>query len=838
MAKDQNVEAIYPLLPSQQSLLLHHLMAGSEDRGFLQFRFDIHGKLCTRDLKKAWEMTVARHPALRSLVMWEELEEPLQIVRRKVELPWEEYDWRELAPANGEHQLADLLKKDLERGLDLTQAPLCRCSLVSFSEDEHHFVWSHHHMMLDGWSVFIVLKEVLAGYEALSAGQSIQLPAALAYRDYITWVQQQDGGKMEEFWRQRLCGIRRVSKLRMMKGQSAGQKSSFETQSLLLPEALSLQLQEFAKRKGFTLNTVMQGAWGLTLKRFGTEGDLIFGITVSGRSASLPGIETIVGNLANNLPFKAPAQRECDIQSWLGEVHDEQMALVEFEHGSVVKIQEWSELTGNQSLFDTLFIFENYPTEHFSNGKETLRIQNVKGGITTSYPLSLVVTPGKKIEIALIYDKYRFPRTGMKAMLAYLQALLERVESYSDRKIEDLIEAADRDVPVSDAVDLSKAKFSKSKAKDVPLDTGTQDVLEAQLKNMFEKVLGIPVGRHDNFFDLGGRSMQAVSMFGEIRKHFGQNLPLATLFQAPTVEKLAGVIRKKDWSPTWSSLVAIQPRGSRPPLFCFHGAEGNVLIYQALSRHLGRDQPVYGIQSQGLDGSRPDETTIEEMASRYVREIQTLHPEEPYLFTGYCMGGTLAFEAARQLQLEGHEVALVAVLDTYCDWNNPTRTISLYKGWRLVQKVWFHLANLVLGTADGHKFVSSKFRVASIRLKVLARVTWSRLAAQFQGSKGSQFPHVLLRDVNDEAALNYTPSRYDGRVTVLRSRSLYAGYDLPDLGWGEDVAGGGVELRTVPVYPAGMLVEPLVKHLAGEIKSCIDEALQEDGTAVLKTQEA
>jgi acyl carrier protein len=192
-----------------------------------------------------------------------------------------------------------------------------------------------------------------------------------------------------------------------------------------------------------------------------------------------------------------------------------------------------------------------------------------------------------------------------------------------------------------------------------------RDELELRLAEMWEKVLGVqPVGVTDNFFDLGGHSLLAVRLFAQIEKVFGKNLPLATLFQAPTVEQLTPIVREQDSSASWSSLVAVQPEGSKPPFFGVHGALANVLMFRGLAHHLGPDQPVYGLQAQGLDGKHEPHTRVEEMAAHYIAEIRTVQSEGPYYLGGVSFGGLVAFEMAQQLHARGERVALLALFNT------------------------------------------------------------------------------------------------------------------------------------------------------------------------------
>src|SRR5713101_7462066 len=188
---------------------------------------------------------------------------------------------------------------------------------------------------------------------------------------------------------------------------------------------------------------------------------------------------------------------------------------------------------------------------------------------------------------------------------------------------------------------------------------------EKLLAEIWRDVLGVAdIGIHENFFDLGGHSLLAVRLFAQVEKRFGRRWPLATLFRAPTIAQFGATI-EKEWSPKWSSLVAIKRNGSKPPFFCVHGLGGNVLEFSDLARRLDDDQPFYGLQSQGLDGKRPLLSSVEDMAAHYLKEMRELQPVGPYFIGGRSLGGTIAFEMACQLSAQDKEVGLLALLDTY-----------------------------------------------------------------------------------------------------------------------------------------------------------------------------
>jgi amino acid adenylation domain-containing protein len=252
-----------------------------------------------------------------------------------------------------------------------------------------------------------------------------------------------------------------------------------------------------------------------------------------------------------------------------------------------------------------------------------------------------------------------------------------------------------------------------------------RDTLEIQLASIWQKVLGRErIGIKDNFFDVGGHSLLAVRLLAQIEKMAGKKLPLATLFQAPTIEQLAKILRQEEWKAPWSSLVAIQPLGSKPPFFCVHAAAGNVLFYSDLARHLGSDQPFYGLQAQGLDGDEDPYNRVEEMASHYIDEIRTVQPKGPYLLGGLSFGGVLAYEMAQQLRAQGEKVGLLVLFDTYGPDYPKISLLRLArdKAKRETQRIYKNVGKLMrLDFKEQAAFTLEKATVVRRRTKVRAK---------------------------------------------------------------------------------------------------------------------
>src|SRR5919106_6161216 len=202
---DRNIEAIYPLSPMQQGMLFHTLETPDSEVYCEQMSCSVNGNLSVSAFKQAWRQVIQRHPILRTGFYWEEVSEPLQVVYRQAELAWVEEDWRGLSLGEQQARLQAFLQADRARGFELEQAPLMRCALLRVGQAQYYFIWSHHHLLLDGWSLPLVLKEVSTYYETYCGGRELHLAPPRPYRDYIAWLQRQDLSRAEGYWR---AGVR------------------------------------------------------------------------------------------------------------------------------------------------------------------------------------------------------------------------------------------------------------------------------------------------------------------------------------------------------------------------------------------------------------------------------------------------------------------------------------------------------------------------------------------------------------------------------------------------------------------------------------------------------
>jgi amino acid adenylation domain-containing protein/non-ribosomal peptide synthase protein (TIGR01720 family) len=423
---------LYPLSPLQEGILFHALYAPSSGVYVEQVLCTLAGDVDAEALEGAWRRVVARHPILRTSIAWEGLSRPLQVVHAEVPVRVEREDWSGLPAADRERRLPALLAADRERGFDLARAPLLRWRLVRTGPAEHRFLWSHHHVLLDGWSYAAVISEFLAAYAALRSGEEPRLPWRPAYRDYIAWLGRQDPLAAERHWRRALAGFAEPTPLplesaRAGESSRGGRAADRAARTARLGRAATAALEAQARRAGVTANTLVQGAWAILLSRLTGRSEVVFGATVSGRPADLPGVESMVGLFINTLPVRAAVAVSAEaprLAAWLRELQARQLEAREFEHSPLARIQGWSEVPRGTPLFETLVVFENYPRDAAMGQGGALGVTAVDTVEQTNYPLGLAALPGDDLALHLDLDRTRIEPTAAARLLGYLASLL------------------------------------------------------------------------------------------------------------------------------------------------------------------------------------------------------------------------------------------------------------------------------------------------------------------------------------------------------------------------------------------------------------------------------
>ncbi|MGH3768373.1 MAG: amino acid adenylation domain-containing protein, partial [Pseudonocardiaceae bacterium] len=429
----RGVEDVYPLTPMQAGLVFHALSQQEQGLYLEQLAFVVEGVADPELLGAAWQQVVDRTPVLRSSVVWDGVDEPLQVVHCRVEVPIGYHDWRGLTLQDRDREVQRLFAADRVEGFDLGVAPLLRVRLARLSDTAVHVVLAFHHVLLDGWSLAQVLSDVFACHAALADGATtvdtdLGLPRRRPFRDYLEWLQRQDDRLAEQHWRGVLSGLSAPTGLPYdrVPAETHTSKSS-ERVSVEWGVAQSGRLEEFARGHRLTINTVVQGAWALLLSRYSGEREVCFGVTMSGRPAELPGVEEITGIFINTLPLRVVVPHCAGMVEWLAEVQSAQAESRRFEYLPLPQLQAWSEVPGGVRLFDSIVVFENYPINNEAAAAHGLTLRDIETVETTNYPLAMVVSPGRRLSFGLGYDPAVFDRATIEALAGRLIRVLDLI---------------------------------------------------------------------------------------------------------------------------------------------------------------------------------------------------------------------------------------------------------------------------------------------------------------------------------------------------------------------------------------------------------------------------
>ncbi|QBF27505.1 amino acid adenylation domain-containing protein [Pseudomonas tructae] len=413
------LEDLYPLSPMQQGMLFHTLYEQGGGDYLNQMRLDIDG-LDPQRFEQAWQAALDAQEILRTGFVWQgELQQPLQLVQRQVQVPFTVLDWRDHPQLP--QALQSLAQSEYAKPFDMSVAPLLRLVLVRISASAYHLIYTNHHILLDGWSNSQLLGEVLQRYN----GQA-PAPRSGHYRDYIAWLQQRDAQATEQFWRAQLARVQEPTRLSRSIAREPGQHSGHGNHYQWLSAQRTQALGDFARARKVTVNTLLQAAWLLLLQRYTGLDCVCFGATVSGRPAELKGVEQQIGLFINTLPVIAQPRPELSVEQWLQQVQAYNLALREQEHTPLFDIQRWAG-QGGEALFDNILVFENYPVAEAlqQSAADDLRFGEIGNYEQTNYPLTLSVNLGQTMALHYSFNQADFAQASIERLARHLEALLD-----------------------------------------------------------------------------------------------------------------------------------------------------------------------------------------------------------------------------------------------------------------------------------------------------------------------------------------------------------------------------------------------------------------------------
>ncbi|MBD2448701.1 non-ribosomal peptide synthase/polyketide synthase [Nostoc sp. FACHB-152] len=434
----RNIEDIYPLSPMQQGMLFESLYAPDSGVYFEQCSYALSGNLNVSVFEQAWQQVIARHSVLRTAFVWENEQQPLQVVYRQVNVNLQSYDWRELSAQEQQKKLELLLQSQRQQGFYLSIAPLIYLVLIQLSADTYQFIWSSHHLLLDGWSGRLIFQDLLSFYQAISQGKNLAIKPTTSYSNYIAWLQKQDQDLARQFWRQKLQGFNLPTPLSVDQPSSNRKplNSRYSKQQIHLTRKTTSAIQTFVRQHQLTLNSLVQATWSLLLCRYSQETDVVFGVTVSGRPPELAGIESMVGLFINTLPVRVQVSGETQVIDLLKNLQAQQVESEQYSYSSLAEIQGLSDVPRGMSLFESIVVFENYPIDEAAQQENySFSIDNIHAIEQTNYPLTVVVVPGEQLFVKISYETSRFDDDTITRLLGHFQTLIEGIVAHPEERI-------------------------------------------------------------------------------------------------------------------------------------------------------------------------------------------------------------------------------------------------------------------------------------------------------------------------------------------------------------------------------------------------------------------
>jgi thioesterase domain-containing protein/acyl carrier protein len=821
--------------PQERLWILDQLNSGSAAYN-IPFAFRIAGDLDLTALEQSLHALLERHTVLRTSFTTQP-EKVIQVIAPKPEIPLQVVDLQHLERAEREAAALHLAQEEAQRPFNLSQGPVFRVSLLQLDDQDYLLLMTVHHIVFDGWSEGVLWRDLKTLYDAFQAKKPSPLEELpIQYKDFAGWQRQWLQGDFLEalrsYWKQQLHGLPSELHLPLDHPRSDSPTYQSECQTQVISVELTQSLKQLSRQQGATLFVILLAAFMVLLQRYTEQDDLFICSPVANRNRKE--FKDLVGYFVNLLVLRGDLSGNPSVIELLGRVR--QSVTGSFAHQDFPTQQLPDCLERQLALSQVMFVFQNTPqqTLELSGLKvETVAMDN--GTADFNLSLSMIEESGH-LKGVWKYDTDLFDRSTIQQMQTHFQVILAQMVYHPTHPIGSLL-----------LLDETEQRWLQDKRQNYqpvirqrPLNTSDdrthvspRDVLELRMTNLWEKTLGIQgISVKDSFFDLGGESLAAMRLFADIKKEFGITLPVNTLVAAPTVEQLTDLLRQTDRKTDGDrSLVPLQVRGSKPPLFLVPPGAFTVLHFTRLLRYMEPDQPIYGLEHEGLDGKGIPYIRVEDMAAHHIQEIRSLQPEGPYFLAGRCFGGTVVFEMAQQLQAQGQEVGLLAILDTQTPpdlersdthsdpQQSPSQLKQKPKG-QYWQRLVTHLQQgRLLPTDRVQRWV--KGLLWTILVKAAKR---KPVFVQLQTMLFPRLPQEIIIDLtfaaHKKARRDYTPKVYPGKITLFRTVEYPAASESK---WAK-IAGGGLDCRMIPGDHKTMFREPNIQVVAEKLIAALHEA--------------
>ncbi|MEM9821490.1 MAG: amino acid adenylation domain-containing protein, partial [Bacteroidota bacterium] len=437
VSRRQQISRIYPLSPVQEGMLFHGLYDQKSTAYTEQYTFDISGEVNVESLTTAWQKVIQQHSILRSNFVHAAFSIPVQCVYQQVEFEVQKLDLSNIGPkANKACNL--FLTEDIAKGFSYQEAPLMRVTLVKLDDAQYKMVWTLHHIILDGWSMPIVIKDLLENYEAIVSKTAMPIRAEDHYEDFIGFINRQDNAVAQNFWRTYMQGFDTATLLPFVSNGLERNKGgqNLSDLDLIFNEVQTQELRNFVQQNRMTTNTLFQGVWSFLLSNYTGSEETTFGVTVSGRPDQLEGADTKVGMYINTLPLRVRTTADQNIIDWLLSIQNEHTKAREFQHLGLNEIKAWTSVKGD--FFDSILVFKDYPVDRLLSKTWALNIENLHVKEQTNYLLTINVELSDTIHLNFNYNGQLLPKVYVEMIRQHFAHVLQQIVKSEHQQLSDL----------------------------------------------------------------------------------------------------------------------------------------------------------------------------------------------------------------------------------------------------------------------------------------------------------------------------------------------------------------------------------------------------------------
>ena len=787
-------------------------------------------------LATAFTLAVHRHEMLRTTFAL--IDGSLaQIIGKPYTVTLPVVDLQHLPDPENSAEAGVLIREHAAYRMDLKNGPLLVLKLLKYAPQHHLLLVTMHHIICDGISLGVLLRDIAVFYEALAEGKQAHLPELpIQFADFAVW--QEEWRKSEaakeslNFWRDTLGkDFRRItlphdaSPEGVRDARTDSESGDIET--LLISPELTEAAHELCRTENVTLNILLFSIFCALLYRATGERDIVVGSPCANRNEDT---EELIGLFMNIQVLRVQVEKDETFRELLTKVQDWTLGAYENQELPFEELIYDSHFSQRNTSFEIpiFFLYQRsfMLTQHVA-GLEIVPLRSMSPGAVFEWMFAIVDRPGEGPRLQLEYNPNYFRSTTIQRYLRSFVALLESAVGNCSAKLDEM--APKDELLISRLPQISKKKsdpkalqetedvekVAKLKDRAYP----TKDPIEMSLVALWQSMLGIDdIAVDTNLFSLGVSSLSILRLVTRMNSQYSMGFGLASLISAPTVQMVAELIRKRYAPNTASSLVPIQPLGTRPPVYIVHGAGGNVINFYGITTRIGPDQPVYGVQAQALEAGQPALTRIEDMAAHYLKEIRKVQPKGPYHFLGYSFGGIVVLEMAHQLLAAGETVGMLGMLDTrardYIRDKNGVKVSSANAAKQQGRLTDYFQRNK--GHGSGKAWWD--FFVNDLKERRIRYVT--KLSAK----TFSKIPPFLknTHEINAYAARNYRVKPISGKLTLFRAAQQADPSIPPDNGW-SSIFKEGIEVHEVPGDHWHVLYEPGIDVLAKSIHDCLIE---------------